>query len=359
MELCLLRRFRFITGLGIGGEYAAINSAIDELIPGRVRGTVDLIINGTFWLGAVGGSLASMYLLGGHGIAPNVGWRIAFATGAVLGGGVLLLRLRVPESPRWLMLRGREDEANKVVTEIEERAKKQKGDLAAPEGERLKISVRDHTPWSDIFRNMLGDNRQRSLLALALMVGQSFFFNAIFFSYGLIVKKFFGIADKDLPLHLLPFAIASFLGPRGPRSPLRSHRAQADDHDNLRDRRPRPCRRHLPLRARHAHEQDAEHLLQKRGHVLSIHQQRTTPYQRITTDSPRKIHGFASPPRKSPSKQEKPRLSPGLFFHFCTQGASAWRADPSTCRPCRRHRAGDRRRPLPSSRESRRSWLRW
>ncbi len=205
--------FRFITGLGIGGEYAAINSAVDELIPGRVRGTVDLIINGTFWLGAVAGSLASLYLLSGHGIAPNIGWRVAFAIGALLGGGVFLLRLRVPESPRWLMLRGREEEADKVVKGIEDRVKKQKGNLPEPEGENLKITPRDHTPWSDIFRNMLGDNRRRSFLALALMVGQSFFFNAIFFSYGLIVKKFFGVPDKHLPLHLLPFAIASFLGP--------------------------------------------------------------------------------------------------------------------------------------------------
>ena len=205
--------FRFITGLGIGGEYAAINSAVDELIPGRVRGTVDLIINGTFWLGAVGGSLASLYLLSGHGVAPNIGWRVAFAIGALLGGGVLLLRLRVPESPRWLMLRGREAEADEVVKDIEFRIEKQKGKLPPPEGEKLTITPRDHTPWSDIFRNMLVDNRQRSLLAIALMVGQSFFFNAIFFSYGLIVKKFFHVPDNHLPLHLLPFAIASFLGP--------------------------------------------------------------------------------------------------------------------------------------------------
>ncbi|HTZ59645.1 MAG TPA: MFS transporter [Acidobacteriaceae bacterium] len=205
--------FRFITGLGIGGEYAAINSAVDELIPGRVRGTVDLIVNGTFWVGAAFGSLASLYLLSGRGIPPNLGWRIAFGIGAILGGGVLLLRLRVPESPRWLMLRGHEDEANKVVSEIEERIKKQKGDLPKPEGEKLKIAVRDHTPWKDIFGNMLGENRQRSILALVLMAAQAFFFNAVFFTYGLVVKKFFHVSDNALPLHLLPFAIASFLGP--------------------------------------------------------------------------------------------------------------------------------------------------
>ena len=205
--------FRFITGLGIGGEYAAINSAVDELIPGRVRGTVDLVINGTFWVGAAFGGVASLYLLSGHGIAPNLGWRVAFGIGAVLGGGVLLLRLRVPESPRWLMLRGREEEANQIVCGIEDRVRAQKGELPAPEGEKLKISVRDHTPWGDIFRNMLHDNRQRSFLAIALMVGQSFFFNAVFFSYGLIVKKFFGVPNNDLPLHILPFTLGSFLGP--------------------------------------------------------------------------------------------------------------------------------------------------
>lgn len=205
--------FRLITGLGIGGEYAAINSAVDELIPGKVRGTVDLIVNGTFWVGASFGSLASLFLLSGHGFSPNLGWRIAFGIGAVLGGGVLLLRLRVPESPRWLMLRGHEDEANSIVCQIEDRIRKQKGDLPSPEGDKLKIAVRDHTPWKDIFGNMLGENRSRSILGLVLMIAQAFFFNAVFFTYGLVVKKFFHVEDKALPLHLLPFAIASFLGP--------------------------------------------------------------------------------------------------------------------------------------------------
>jgi MFS family permease len=205
--------FRLITGLGIGGEYAAINSAVDELIPGKVRGTVDLVVNGTFWLGAVFGSLASMFLLASHKVPQNIGWRIAFGIGALLGGGVLLLRLRVPESPRWLMLRGREDEADKVVSEVEQRVSQQKGKLPEPEGEKLEITVRDHTPWGDIFHNMLGENRQRSVLGLILMAAQAFFFNAVFFTYGLVVKKFFGVSNQQMPLHLLPFAVASFLGP--------------------------------------------------------------------------------------------------------------------------------------------------
>lgn len=205
--------FRLVTGLGIGGEYAAINSAVDELIPGKVRGTVDLAVNATFWVGAAIGSLASLLLLNGHGIPVNVGWRVAFGIGALLGGGVLFLRLGVPESPRWLMLRGHEQDAERVVSEIEKNVSKGKRNLPEPQGNKLKLKVRDHTPWKEIFQNMWHDNRKRSLLGLALMVGQSFFFNAVFFTYGLVVKKFFHVSDNRLPLHLLPFALASFFGP--------------------------------------------------------------------------------------------------------------------------------------------------
>jgi MFS family permease len=205
--------FRFFTGFGIGGEYSAINSAVDELIPGKLRGTVDLIVNGTFWLGATVGSIAAMLLISGL-FPQQTGWRYAFGVGGTLGAVVFILRLFVPESPRWLMLRGHEKEADKVVHGIEDRASKGHPDqLPAPEGEKLNITVRDHTPMKDIFRNMLFENRQRSILALVLMVAQAFFFNAVFFSYGLVVKKFFHVSDRDLPMHLLPFAIASFLGP--------------------------------------------------------------------------------------------------------------------------------------------------
>ncbi len=205
--------FRALTGLGIGGEYAAINSAVDELIPSKVRGTVDLVVNATFWLGAILGSTASLVLLNGN-IAPvNVGWRIAFGTGAILGTGVLILRLFVPESPRWLMLRGKEEDADKIVGDIEAKVSKNKGKLPPIEGEKLKLAVRDHTPWGEIFGNMLGENRKRSLLGFVLMVAQSFFFNAIFFTYSLVVEKFYHIPPKRLPIHLLPFALGSFLGP--------------------------------------------------------------------------------------------------------------------------------------------------
>ena len=205
---------RFFTGFGIGGEYAAINSAVDELIPGKVRGTVDLIVNGTFWVGASIGAVATYFLLHAGGDMRALGWRFAFGIGGMLGGAVLLLRLNVPESPRWLMLRGREEEANQIVTNMEDQASKgNRASLPAPEGDKMKIIVRDHTPWSEIFRNMTGENRGRSILSLVLMVGQSFFFNAVFFTYGLVVKKFFHISDNDLPMHLLPFALGSFFGP--------------------------------------------------------------------------------------------------------------------------------------------------
>lgn len=209
--------FRFFTGLGIGGEYAAINSAVDELIPGKLRGTVDLIVNGTFWLGATAGSIAAMLLLSNHlpgHISPKLGWRFAFGIGGSLGLIILILRLFVPESPRWLMLRGYEDRANDIVFNIECRASKGHPDKLPPlEDKPLEITVRDHTPLKEIFKNMLGENRPRSYLGLLLMIAQAFFFNAVFFSYGLVVKKFFHVPDDALPLHLLPFAIASFLGP--------------------------------------------------------------------------------------------------------------------------------------------------
>jgi MFS family permease len=205
---------RALTGVGIGGEYAAINSAVDELIPGRIRGTVDLIVNGTFWIGGAAGSLTSIYLLSGHAIGGDHSWRFAFGIGGLLGIVIFFLRLAVPESPRWLMLRGQEERADEVVHDIEAKASHNHPDsLPKPEGDPLKIKVRDHTPWRDIFGNMLGENRKRSYLGLILMIAQAFFFNAVFFSYGLVGKTFFHVTDKQIPWHLLPFTVASFLGP--------------------------------------------------------------------------------------------------------------------------------------------------
>jgi MFS family permease len=197
--------------MGIGGEYAAINSAVDELIPGKIRGRVDLFVNATFWVGASLGAVATLLLLNSH---PHPwGWRLAFGIGGVLGFGVLILRLAVPESPRWLMLRGRERDADDVVTGIENEVRKHNPELPRVQDKPLRLKTRDHTPWGEIFKHMIGPSRSRSFLGLVLMVGQAFFFNAMFFTFALVAKQFYHQSDARLPLQLLPFAIASFLGP--------------------------------------------------------------------------------------------------------------------------------------------------
>lgn len=204
--------FRFLTGMGIGGEYAAINSAIDELIPGRVRGHVDLVINATFWVGAALGSLGSVVLLEGGFFSPNLGWRFAFGIGAVLGLGVLAMRRSVPESPRWLMLRGFEKEAEEIVGDVERRVRDAGTGLPEPEG-ALELEVRDHTPMSEIWKHMVHDERGRSLLGLSLMIAQSFFYNAVFFTYGLVLISFYHVKAERVPWYLLSLALGNFVGP--------------------------------------------------------------------------------------------------------------------------------------------------
>ncbi len=205
--------FQTLIGAGIGGEYAAINSAIDELIPAHVRGTVDLIVNATFWLGAALGALGSFLLLNSGFVSPAFGWRFAYGIGALLGLVILLLRTKVPESPRWLMLRGREEEADRIVSEIEahvrEHSKKQ---FAKPEG-NIKLTVQDHTPLGDVWKTMVHDHPKRSLLGMVLMISQSFFYNAVFFTFGLVLVQFYGVSGQRLPLHILPLAFGNFLGP--------------------------------------------------------------------------------------------------------------------------------------------------
>src|SRR5436190_17934121 len=188
--------FRAITGFGIGGEYAAINSAIDELIPANFRGRVDLIVNGSFWLGAAAGSGASLLFLDPNVLPLNVGWRLGFAVGGVLGLGILLLRRYVPESPRWLITHGYSRKAEDTMADIERRVSEDGGrQLPRPEG-RLNVHPRKSFGFALIARAMLGEYRKRSALALALMIAQAFLFNAVFFSYGLVLTTFYQLPQS-------------------------------------------------------------------------------------------------------------------------------------------------------------------
>lgn len=204
--------FRVFTGAGIGGEYAAINSAVDELVPAEVRGRVDLMINATFWIGAALGSAGTLVLLDTGIVSPALGWRLAFGIGVVLGLGILFLRKTVPESPRWLMLRGDESTAESIVSDIEHAVEERQQIPREPEGS-IKIHVRDHTPFRDVWNTMVRDQPRRSLLGLILMVGQSFFYNAVFFTYGLVLSTFFKVKNERVPLYLLPLAAGNFVGP--------------------------------------------------------------------------------------------------------------------------------------------------
>ena len=206
--------FRFATGLGIGGEYAAINSAIDELIPARLRGRIDLIINSTYWLGAALGAAATIVLLNGHLVAQGQAWRYVFGLGAVLGLGVVFLRHWVPESPRWLVIHGREDEAEKIVGDVEGIVAKETGErLPQPDEDAVEIHPRTHTSFSEIWGSMTGENGGRSVLALVLMIAQAFFYNAIFFTYALVLERYYGIPPVRAGYYIFPFAIGNVLGP--------------------------------------------------------------------------------------------------------------------------------------------------
>ncbi len=204
--------FRAITGMGIGGEYSAINSAIDELIPARLRGRVDLAINGTFWVGAAAGAAASIPLLNGHWVGVGLGWRLGFGIGGVLGLGVLLLRKWVPESPRWLLAHGREAEARRIMDGIEHDARA-RGEVLSAAPFTVTTHPQVRSGLLAVARTMLGRYRTRSLLALALMAAQAFLFNAIFFTYGMVMQAFYHVPDEEIGLHILPLAAASFLGP--------------------------------------------------------------------------------------------------------------------------------------------------
>ena len=205
--------FRFLTGFGIGGEYAAINSAIDELIPAHHRGRVDLIINGSFWVGAVGGSLLSIVALNTDFLAKDVGWRLTFALGVVLGLVILLVRRNVPESPRWLLIHGREREAEEIVSSIESRVADETGKrLPAADGE-LVIHQRRSVTFVEIARTIFHDYRRRAVLGFSLFIGQAFLYNAITFGFGAILTTFFDVPTGDTGYYFVVIAVGNFLGP--------------------------------------------------------------------------------------------------------------------------------------------------
>src|SRR3984957_4844765 len=214
--------FRFLTGAGIGGEYTAINSTIQELVPARYRGWTDLIINGSFWLGAALGAASAIVLLDPNWIDVDLGWRLAYLTGACLGLVVFVMRIWIPESPRWLIIHGHPDQANAIMRDIErsveghvqERPAATSSDDTLPRAwPKLKIRMRDHTPLSEVVHTLFKVYRERSLVGLVLMTAQAFFYNAIFFTLALVLRDFYGIPADQLGWYILPFAAGNLLGP--------------------------------------------------------------------------------------------------------------------------------------------------
>ena len=204
---------RFFTGAGIGGEYAAINSAIDELIPARVRGRVDLIINGSYWLGAAGGAAGALLLLDESMFPADIGWRLAFGIGAVFGLVLLVVRRNVPESPRWLFIHGRQDEAERIVREIEEDVERETDQpLSQPEGS-LRVRQRKTISFREIARVAFTLYPRRAILGLALFIGQAFIYNAFTFNLGTLLSNFYGVASGTVPLFFIVWALSNFAGP--------------------------------------------------------------------------------------------------------------------------------------------------
>jgi MFS family permease len=205
--------FRAITGAGIGGEYSAVNSAIDELLPARVRGRADLAINSTYWLGtAVGAAMALLVL--NTGLLPHaVAWRAVFGVGAVLGISILFIRHHVPESPRWLLLHGRVDEANAVVRGIERDVEHWARAPLPDPGPPARVQATGNVTFTAIAQVLLRRHLRRTILGLSLMIAQAFAYNGVFFTYALVLARFYDVEAGKIGLYLLPFAAGNLLGP--------------------------------------------------------------------------------------------------------------------------------------------------
>jgi MFS family permease len=201
--------FRCLTGAGIGGEYSAVNSAIDELLPARLRGRADLAINSTYWLGTALGALMTLVVIGA--LPKAVAWRVAFGAGAALGLVVLSIRRHVPESPRWLLLHGRVDDAKRVIEEIEHKV----GESHAlpPVAHPKPLEAKGTVTFTAIARVLLRRHLRRTVLGLSLMIAQAFAYNGVFFTYALVLSRFYHVPPGRIGLYILPFAVGNLAGP--------------------------------------------------------------------------------------------------------------------------------------------------
>ncbi len=213
-NMILFLAFRFISGMGIGGEYSAVNSAVDELIPGRFRGRVDLAINGTYWAGAAIGAFASTILLDTDRFDQNVGWRIAFFIGPILGLGIIYLRRHIPESPRWMVTHGHREAAEKIVSDLEDDVREAGKELPEhSDDDAMWIKSREGLTPKQLRYVFFSMYPKRTVLGATLMITQSFLYNAIFFTYALVLQNFYDKSASEAALYFFPFAIGNLLGP--------------------------------------------------------------------------------------------------------------------------------------------------
>ncbi|WP_238654027.1 MFS transporter [Rothia uropygialis] len=206
--------WRFVAGAGIGGEYSAINATIDELIPAKYRGRVDLIVNGTYWAGVMIGAIATIFLLDPDLFPIDWGWRIGFFIGPVLGLILILIRRHIPESPRWMLTHGHGEQAESVVDGIEHDVRSHGRDIPeVDQSKALRIKPEEKLPLRSLAHVFLKQYPTRTVLGITLMVTQSFLYNAIFFTYAIVLETFYGVSHSAAGKYMIPFALGSLLGP--------------------------------------------------------------------------------------------------------------------------------------------------